>query len=122
VNIYVGNLSYQTTEAELRQAFEAFGEVASVTIIMDKFSGRSRGFGFVEMPVQEEAAAAINGLNGQALGDRDLVVNEARPRENRGGGGGGRPRGGRDRGNGQRRGRGGQSRGRDRDDDTRRSY
>ncbi len=91
MNIYVGNLSYNVKEEDLQQAFAAFGQVASVNIIMDQFSGRSKGFGFVEMPVKEEAQAAIAGLNGKPLKDRDMSVNEARPRaDNRGGGGGNR--------------------------------
>jgi len=101
MNIYVGNLAYSATEDELRTAFEAYGQVSNVKIIADKFSGRSRGFGFVEMPDKTEAVAAIQGLNGQELGGRNLKVNEARPREERGGGGGGR--GGRRRGGGDRR-------------------
>ena len=105
MNIYVGNLAHQTTEAELRQAFEAYGKVDSVTIIKDKFTGDSRGFGFVEMPTKEEATAAIAGLNGQNLGGRDLNVNEARPREDGGGRGSGRGGGGR--GGGSRGGGGG---------------
>lgn len=88
MNIYVGNLSYQTTEESVRQAFEAFGEVASVSIIKDKYSGESRGFGFVEMPVKSEAIAAINGLNDEELNGRRLNVNEARPRGARRSGGG----------------------------------
>jgi RNA recognition motif-containing protein len=101
MNIYVGNLSYNTTEDMLRQAFEGFGEVSRVNIIKDKFSGDSRGFAFVEMPNQDEGMAALSGLNGQDLDGRSLSVNEARPRDDRGdrggrgGGGGGRgPRGG----------------------------
>lgn len=90
MNIYVGNLARETTEAELRQAFEAFGQVSSVAIIKDKYSGESRGFGFVEMPNTAEAQAAIAGLNGKDLGGRALNVNEARPREDRGGRGGSR--------------------------------
>jgi len=80
MNIYVGGLSYEATEADLREAFEAFGTVASVNIIKDQFSGQSRGFGFVEMPTASEAQAAISGLNGQELRGRTLNVNEARPR------------------------------------------
>ncbi len=87
MNIYVGNLAYQTTEESLRQAFEAFGEVASVSIVKDKYSGESRGFGFVEMPVKSEAIAAINGLNDEELNGRRLNVNEARPRRDRRSGG-----------------------------------
>jgi len=90
MNIYVGNLSREATEGELRQAFEAFGQVTSVNIIKDKYSGESRGFGFVEMATKSEAQAAINGLNGTTLGERTLSVNEARPRSEGGGGGGGR--------------------------------
>jgi cold-inducible RNA-binding protein len=80
VNIYVGNLSREATEAEVREAFRPFGQVASVAIIKDKFSGESRGFGFVEMPTQAEAQAAIAGLNGKEFKGRTLTVNEARPR------------------------------------------
>lgn len=80
MNIYVGNLSREVTEEDLRQAFEAFGQVASVTIIKDRFSGESRGFGFVEMPAKAEAQSAINSLNGKELKGRTLNVNEARPR------------------------------------------
>lgn len=88
MNIYVGNLSREVTEEDLRQAFEAFGQVASVTIIKDRFSGESRGFGFVEMPAKAEAQSAINSLNGKELKGRTLNVNEARPRsEGRRGGG-----------------------------------
>ncbi|MBI5286464.1 MAG: RNA-binding protein [Deltaproteobacteria bacterium] len=86
MNIYVGNLSSEATEEDLREAFEAFGEVASVTIIKDKFSGESRGFGFVEMPAKAQAQSAIAGLNGKQLKGQTLIVNEARPRsEGRGG-------------------------------------
>ncbi len=99
MNIYVGNLSRQVTEEDLRQAFEAFGEVVSVKIIKDKYSGESRGFGFVEMPTAAEAESAITGLKDKELKDRRLNVNEARPRpEGRrgpGGGGGARRGGGR---------------------------
>ena len=88
MNIYVGNLPHELTEEELQQAFEAFGEVTSAKIIADKFSGASRGFGFVEMPTKAEAQAAITGLNGTELKGRTLNVNEARPRsESREGGG-----------------------------------
>jgi len=93
MNIYVGNLSYSVTEEELQKAFEAFGEVTSVNIITDNYSGRSKGFGFVEMPGKEEAEAAINGLNGKEMAGRALNVNEARPRADKGRGGGGRPGG-----------------------------
>ena len=89
MNIYVGNLSGDVGDDDLRQAFEAFGQVASVTVIKDKFSGKSRGFGFVEMPSKDEAQSAIEGLNGKDLKGQSLNVNEARPRtESRGGGGG----------------------------------
>jgi RNA recognition motif-containing protein len=106
MNIYVGNLSYTTTEESLRQAFENFGTVNSVSLISDKYTGESRGFAFVEMPDKDEAAAAISGLSGQELDGRTLNINEARPRtENRGGGGGGsRGGGGGNRGGGGGRG------------------
>jgi RNA recognition motif-containing protein len=94
VRIYVGNLSYQVTDEELRQAFEAFGEVSSANVIMDKFSGQSKGFGFVEMSSKSEAEAAISSLNGKDLKGRALNVNEARPRPGPGGEGGGGGRGG----------------------------
>ena len=94
MKIYVGNMSYDVQEDDLRQAFTQFGEVTSVSIINDKFSGRSKGFGFVEMATKEAGQAAIDGLNGKDLKGRALNVNEARPqekREDRGGfGGGGR--------------------------------
>ncbi|MBE9482734.1 MAG: RNA-binding protein [Chloroflexi bacterium] len=92
MNIYVGNLSYDVTEEELRQEFGAFGEVTSVNIIIDKYSGRAKGFGFVEMASVSEGQAAITGLNGKTLKERTLNVNAARPRsDDRGGGfGGGR--------------------------------
>jgi RNA recognition motif-containing protein len=83
MNIYVGNLSYQMSETELRDAFAAFGEVSSVKILMDRETGRSRGFGFVEMPNQGEAESAITQLNGKDVGGRALRINEARPRERR---------------------------------------
>jgi len=86
MNIYVGNLSRETTEDELRQAFAPFGEVTSANVIKDRYSGESRGFGFVEMTTKSEAQAAINGLNGTSLGERTLSVNEARPRSEGGGG------------------------------------
>ncbi|MFQ5498756.1 MAG: RNA recognition motif domain-containing protein [Candidatus Zixiibacteriota bacterium] len=94
MNIYVGNLPYDTTEEMLRQAFEGFGEVSGVNIITDRDSGRPRGFAFVEMSSDENGNAAITGLNGQDLNGRALNVSEARPRNNspRGGGGGGRGR------------------------------
>ena len=90
MNIYVGNLPWGLSEEDLREAFEAFGEVASIKIIQDKFTGRSRGFGFVEMPNNEEGDAAISALNGKDLKGREIVVNQARPRrDDQGGGGGG---------------------------------
>ena len=92
MNIYVGNLLREVTEDDLRKAFEAFGQVTSASIIKDKFSGESRGFGFVEMPAKAEAQAAINGLNGKELKGQVLNVNEARPRAE--GGRGGERRGG----------------------------
>ena len=93
MNIYVGNLSRDVAEDELRHAFEAFGQVTSASIITDRFSGESRGFGFVEMANKAEAEAAIAGLNGTELKGRTLNVNEARPRpDKRRGGGGGRRR------------------------------
>ena len=95
MNIYVGNLSYEVTEEDLKAAFEAFGQVETVNIIKDKYSGQSKGFGFVEMSAKAEADSAIEGLNDTDLKDRTLKVNEARPRtegrSDRGGyGGGGR--------------------------------
>ena len=105
MNIYVGNLSNQTTEDDLRQAFEAFGQVESVNIIKDRFSGESRGFGFVEIPSKQEAQKAIEEMNGKDLNGRAVNVNEARPKTDRGGGrggGGGRGRGGGGRGGGGR--------------------
>ena len=81
MNIYAGNLSYDTGDEELRGAFAAFGEVTSAKVIMDRETRRSKGFGFVEMSKDEEGKAAIEGLNGKDLGGRSLKVNEARPRE-----------------------------------------
>ena len=93
INIYVGNLSYQTAEEDLRQVFSAYGEVHAAAVIHDKFTDKSKGFGFVEMSSPAEAQAAMNAMNGQPLEGRAIVVNEARPREERpggfGGGGGG---------------------------------
>ena len=112
MNIYVGNLSYEVTEEELRNEFAAFGEVASVNIIKDKYSGQSKGFAFVEMPLLSAGQAAITGLNGKMLQNRQIAVSGARPRtDNRGGGsyggrggsyggGGGRGGGGRSGGRG----------------------
>ena len=85
MNIYVGNLAYRMTEDDLRQAFAEFGEVSSAKIITDRDTGQSQGFGFVEMPNQSEAEAAINGLNETNVQGRNLRVNEARPRPDRGG-------------------------------------
>ena len=96
MNIFIGNLSYNVTEDDLRKAFETFGQVVSATVIKNKQSGRSKGFGFVEMPVQAEAQSAIEVLNGKALKGRTITVNEARP--------GADDRRGRDRGGGDRRG------------------
>ncbi len=103
MNIFVGNLSRDTTEDDLKQAFEAFGQVKSVTIIKDMFSRESKGFGFVEIQATAEAQAAINGLNGKELKGRALNVNEARPRPEGGRGGGGRQGGGGGRQGGGRR-------------------
>lgn len=83
MNIYVGNLAYGVTDDELREAFAAFGEVSRASVIMDRETGRSKGFGFVEMPDNSQAEAAINGLNDQPLSGRAIRVNEARPREDR---------------------------------------
>jgi RNA recognition motif-containing protein len=96
MNIYVGNLSYELTEQELRQAFEAFGQVESTKIVQDMYSGRSKGFGFVEMPEEDDAWSAIDVLNGKEMKGRTLKVNKARPRsEGRGyGGNRGRRQGG----------------------------
>jgi RNA recognition motif-containing protein len=102
-NIFVGNLSFSTTEDELRQMFEAHGQVDRVSIMTDRDTGRSRGFGFVEMASNEDGDKAITALNGSQTGGRTLNVNEARPKTERSGGGGGG--GGRDRGD--RGGRGG---------------
>ncbi len=98
MNIYVGNLSREVSEEELRQAFEAFGQVTSANIIKDRYSGESRGFGFIEMSTKSEAQAAISGLNGTSMKERAITVSEARPRPaggrggGFGGGGGGRYR------------------------------
>ena len=93
MNIYVGNLSFDTTEQDLQQAFEAFGQVTTTNIISDKITGRSKGFGFVEMSAKEQAQAAIAGMNGKEIRGRAVNVNEARPRNNdrTGGRGMGRP-------------------------------
>lgn len=105
MNIYVGNLSFEVTDEDLRQEFAAFGDVSAVNIIRDKFSGQSKGFAFVEMPVLSQGQAAITGLNGKKVKDRSINVSGARPRtdsrdtrggggDRRGGGGGGFNRGG----------------------------
>ena len=100
MKIFIGSLSYNVTEGDLRQAFEAFGQVTSTTVVKDQESDRSKGFGFVEMPVQAEAQSAIAALNGQAFKGRTITVNEARPlSENRRG----RDRGGRGDKHGRRR-------------------
>ena len=106
MNIYVGNLSFEVTEEDLQKAFEDFGQTESVKIIKDNYSGRSKGFGFVEMSNNADAQSAINGLNDKELKGKTLKVNTARPRtENRGGRGGGYGGGGR--GRGERQGGGG---------------
>jgi RNA recognition motif-containing protein len=104
MNIYVGNLSYEVTEEDLKEAFSAFGQVESVKIIKDNYSDRSKGFGFVEMANRGEAQAAIEGMQGKEIKGRALNVNEARPRTegHRGGGGGGNRRGGGGRQGGRR--------------------
>ncbi|MFP4143962.1 MAG: RNA recognition motif domain-containing protein [Phycisphaeraceae bacterium] len=100
INIYVGNLPYSTDDAELESLFSQFGQVQRANVIMDRDTGRSRGFGFVEMEDEEEGRKAIDDLNGQSYNGRSLTVNEARPRAPRGGdggdggGGGGRREGG----------------------------
>lgn len=115
MNIYVGNLSYNATEDELRQAFEAFGTVTRVNLITDRMTGKPRGFGFVEMANDDEGRAALEGLHGTNMGGRTLTVNEARPRPERGGGGAGGRRGGGGYGGGGGGYRGGDGGGRDRD-------
>jgi len=95
MNIYVGNLSPEVTEDDLRQAFESYGQVTSVKVIKDKFTGEPRGFGFIEMPGRQEAKSAMDGLNTTELKGKTIVVNEARERsDKRRGGGGGRRRSG----------------------------
>jgi RNA recognition motif-containing protein len=101
MNIYVGNLSRGATSDDLRETFEAFGEVESTHVVKDRFTGESRGFGFVEMPSKEEAQEAINNLNGKEFMGQEIKVSEARPRKDqRGGGGRGGRRGGREGGYG----------------------
>jgi RNA recognition motif-containing protein len=90
MNIYVGNLSYETTDETIRKAFESFGQVASARVIKDKYNGQSKGFGFVEMSVQTQAQAAITSLNGKELMGKQISVSEARPRPDQGRTGGGR--------------------------------
>jgi RNA recognition motif-containing protein len=104
--LYVGNLTYDVDDAQLEQLFTPHGTVQSAQVIMDRDTGRSKGFGFVEMGSDQEAQAAIQALNGQMVGGRSLTVNEAKPREDRGGGRGG--------GGGRGYGGGGGGRGRDR--------
>ncbi len=94
MNIYVGNLPFNTSEDDLRQRASQYGEISSCTVITDRDTGRSRGFGFIEMPNDDEAMALIEGLNGTDMGGRTLTVNKARPRTYGGGGGGGGGRGG----------------------------
>jgi cold-inducible RNA-binding protein len=107
-NLFVGNMSFQTTEADLTALFQPFGQVGRIHIVTDRETGRARGFAFVEMPNDAEAAKAIAALDGAALGGRNLKVNEARPKGDRPSGGAGRP------GGGQGGGRSGSGRGRDR--------
>ena len=90
MNIYVGNLSYDATDVTIREAFESFGEVTAARVIKDKYSGQSRGFGFVEMPAQSQAQTAIKSLNGKELQGKEMSVSEARPRSGGGRSGGGR--------------------------------
>ncbi len=125
-NIYVGNLDFATTEQDLRALFETYGAVENASVVKDKFTGQPRGFGFVEMTNDEEAGKAISELNGRQVGNRNLTVNEAKPREarpargfgggggyggDRGGGYGGNRGGGGGRGRGGNRGGGGRDRG-----------
>src|SRR5258707_15160070 len=109
--LFVGNLSFQATEEDLRELFAQSGTVESVRIVTDQFTGRPRGFGFVEMATKEEATKAIEMLNGRLFRDRNLVVDEARPQAQRGGGGGGGARGGGGGGPARRGGGGGGGRG-----------
>jgi len=95
MRIYVGNLPFHVGEDELRKEFEAWGKVESATVVRDRYSGQSRGFGFIDMPNREEGEAAISGLKGKMLDDRTLDINEAHPRPDRGPGGGGGGGGGR---------------------------
>ena len=113
MNIYVGNLVFDVSENDLREAFEQFGEITEIRLIMDKYSGKSKGFGFIEMPSKAEAEKAIEEMNGKEFKGRALNVNEAKPKTDRGGRGGGGRRGGfgggggRQGGSGNSRGRGG---------------
>jgi len=107
MKLYVGNLAYSMTDSDLQNLFEQYGAVQSAQVIMDRDTGRSKGFGFVEMGTTEEGQAAIQALNDQEVNGRKLTVNEARPREERSGGGGGRGRGGFGGGGGGRGGFGG---------------
>jgi cold-inducible RNA-binding protein len=100
MRLYVGNLAYSTTEDALRNEFGKFGNVTSALVVIDRVSGRSRGFGFVEFSTPDEGTAAISGMNGASVDGREIVVNEARERAAGGGGGGGRGRGGGGRGRG----------------------
>jgi RNA recognition motif-containing protein len=113
--LFVGSLPYETTEDQVHEMFKAVGQVKSVQLITDRDTGMSKGFAFVEMPDDTEAAAAIQKLNGTQVGSRNIVVNEARPKENRGGGGGGGGRGGYGGGGGGRGGYGGRGGGGGRD-------
>ena len=107
MNIFVAKLSFDTREDDLREVFEEFGEVSSVSVITDKFTGKSKGYAFVEMPNDDEAKSAINELNDSELDGRTIVVKKAEPRESRGGGGGGGRGGFGGGGGGGRRGGGG---------------
>ena len=102
MNIYVGNLSYDISDEDLRMAFETYGQVESAKVIKDKYNGRSKGFGFVEMPAKAEAQSAINSLNGKELKGKALSVSEARPRNESRRGSGGRGFGGESWGGGRR--------------------
>jgi RNA recognition motif-containing protein len=95
MNIYVGNLSFEVADDDLRQLFSAYGEVESASVVKDRFSGESRGFGFVEMPARKDADAAIAALNGTDVKGRTITVNEAKPKAPKSGGGGGGGGGGR---------------------------
>lgn len=83
MNLYIGNLPFTITEADIKTTFEAFGEVESINLITDKYTGQSKGFGFIEMPQNSAADAAIKALNGSSMGGRDITVNQAKPRESR---------------------------------------